>query len=341
MSVRGTLGMSDVRSVPTLEDVARVAGVSRATVSRVVNGATIVAPETTKMVQAAISQLGYQPNRAARALVTRRTGVIAVVVAETDERVFTDPYFPQAYHGALQGFGGVDMHVVLAMAEPGTKPAKMVRYLESGHVDGAIIVSHHGPEFGQLLVRSWLPVVFVGDPETPGIPYVDLDNRTAGRMATEHLIARGCRTIAHLSGPLEMDSARKRQMGFRDAMAAAGLDSSLQAEGEYTSNSGRVVLDLLQQRPDLDGVFVANDLMAATAVAAIQETGRRVPEDVRVIGFDNSVAALQPTPQLTTMMNAAAESTRIAAEMLIEILGGGKPDSPVVLHSSLVLRGST
>ena len=341
MSVRGTAGMGDVRSVPTLEDVARAAGVSRATVSRVVNGATIVAPETTKMVQAAISQLGYQPNRAARALVTRRTGVIAVVVPETDDRVFTDPYFPQAYHGALQGFGPVDMHVVLAMAEPGDKSAKMVRYLESGHVDGAIIVSHHGPELGRLLARSWLPVVFVGDPEAPGIPYVDLDNRTAGRLATEHLIGRGSRRIAHISGPLEMDSARKRQMGFGDAMAAAGLDASLQAEGEYTSNSGRVVLELLDRRPDLDGVFVANDLMAATAVAAIQETGRRVPEDVRVIGFDNSVAALQPTPQLTTMMNAAAESTRIAAEMLIEILGGGRPDSPVVLHSSLVLRGST
>jgi DNA-binding LacI/PurR family transcriptional regulator len=333
--------MSDVRAVPTLEDVARVAGVSRATVSRVVNGATIVAPETTKMVQAAISQLGYQPNRAARALVTRRTGVIAVVVPETDERVFTDPYFPQAYHGALQGFGKVDMHVVLAMAEPGTSPAKMVRYLESGHVDGAIIVSHHGPELGQLLSRAWLPVVFVGDPETPGIPYVDLDNRTAARIATEHLIERGATRIGHISGPLEMDSSRKRILGFEDAMAAAGLDASLRAEGEYTSPSGRVVLDLLAERPDIDGLFVANDLMAATAVAAIQETGRRVPDDVRIVGFDNSVAALQPTPQLTTMVNAAAESTRIAAEMLIEILGGGRPESPVVLHSSLVRRGST
>ena len=124
-------------------------------------------------------------------------------------------------------------------------------------------------------------------------------------------------------------------------MTAAGLDPTLQAEGQYTSSSGRVVLDLLRRSPELDGLFVANDLMAATAVAAIQETGRRVPEDIRVIGFDDSVAALQPTPQLTTMTNAAAESTRIAAEMLIEILRGGNPDSPVVLHSSVVLRGST
>ena len=341
MSARGPVVMGDVRSVPTLEDVARAAGVSRATVSRVVNGATIVAPETTKLVQQAITELGYQPNRAARALVTRRTGVIAVVVPETDERVFTDPYFPMAYHGALQGFSKVDMHVVLAMAEPGTKSAKMVRYLESGHVDGAIIVSHHGPELGQLLARSWQPVVFVGDPEAPGIPYVDLDNRTAGRMATEHLIERGARRIAHITGPLEMDSARKRRMGFEEAMAAAGLDPSLQIEGAYTSSSGRVVLELLECCPDLDGVFVANDLMAATAVAAIQETGRRVPDDVKVVGFDDSVAALQPTPQLTTMTNAADESTRIAAEMLIEILGGGRPESPVTLHSSLVRRGST
>ncbi len=130
---------------PTLEDVARLAGVSRATVSRCGQRCFPVAPATVTAVQAAITELGYRPNRAARALVTRRTGVIAVVVPEANERVFNDPFFPQAYHGALQGFGDSDVQVVWRSRSPVIRPDRMLRYLDSGHVDGAIVVSHHGP----------------------------------------------------------------------------------------------------------------------------------------------------------------------------------------------------
>ncbi len=328
-------------SAPTLEDVARVAGVSRATVSRVVNGGTLVAAKTTEAVREAINELGYHPNRAARALVTRRTGVIAVIVPETDERVFTDPFFPQAYHGALQAFADSDVQVVLAMAQPGDSATRMVRYLESGHVDGAIIVSHHGPELARALAKAWQPVVFVGDPEAPGVCYVDLDNVEAARVATRHLIARGARTIGTITGPLDMGSARARLRGFREAMAEAGLDSSIIAEGGYTSASGEVAGRLLAEHPDLDGLFVANDLMAVTAMGVVQRSGRRVPEDVRIVGFDDAAVSEQCSPQLTTMTNPAAEHTRLAAEMLIELLAGGVPQTPKKLKPSrLVVRGS-
>lgn len=328
-------------SAPTLEDVARVAGVSRATVSRVVNGGTLVAATTTKAVRQAIDELGYHPNRAARALVTRRTGVIAVIVPETDERVFTDPFFPQAYHGALQAFAGSDVQVVLAMAQPGDSTDRMVRYLESGHVDGAIVVSHHGPALALALANSWQPVVFVGDPESPGVYYVDLDNAEAARVATRHLIERGARTIGTITGPLDMGSAKARLRGFQDVMAEAGLDASIMAEGGFTASSGEVVHQLLAEHPDLDGLFVANDLMAITALSVIQRSGRRVPEDVKIVGFDDAAIAQQTTPQLTTMTNPAAEHTRLAAEMLIELLAGGRPQSPVQLKPSrLVVRGS-
>lgn len=338
--------MTEVRVMshlaPTLEDVARLAGVSRATVSRVVNGASLVAPATVSTVRQAISELGYQPNRAARALVTRKTGVIAVVVPETDERVFTDPYFPQAYHGALQAFQDSDVQVVLAMADPGVSVEPMVRYLESGHLDGAIVVSHHGPALGEMLAKSWQPVVFVGDPEAPGICYVDLDNVAAAQTATRHLIERGARRIGHISGPLDMASARQRLQGFESAMAQAGLDASVMVEGDYTSQGGQVVTELLQRLPDLDGLFVANDLMAVTAMQVLQRTGRRVPGDVKVVGFDDSVAALQTSPQLTTMTNPAAEHARAAAEMLIKLLAGEQPESPFRLRpSQLVVRGTT
>jgi DNA-binding LacI/PurR family transcriptional regulator len=334
--------ISGEHSAPTLEDVARIAGVSRATVSRVVNGGTLVAAKTTEAVTEAINQLGYHPNRAARALVTRRTGVIAVIVPETDERVFTDPFFPQSYHGALQAFADSDVQVVLAMAQPGDSASRMVRYLESGHVDGAIIVSHHGPDLARALAQSWQPVVFVGDPETPGVYYVDLDNTAAARVATEHLIERGARKIGTITGPLDMASARSRVEGFRQAMAAAGLDSSIRAEGGYTAQSGLVTEQLLAEHPDLDGLFVANDLMAVTAISVLQKSGRRVPEDVRVVGFDNAGIGLQSTPTLTTMTNPAADHTRAAAEMLIELLAGGEPSSPRMMRQSqLVVRGSS
>ena len=276
-------GINGEWNLPTLDDVARVAGVSRATVSRVVNGGRLVSQRTCDAVNAAIAELGYRPNRAARALVTRRAGAVAVVVPETDDRVFSDPFFPQAYHGALAAFAGVDMQVLLAMAPPGEGAARMFRYLDSGHVDGAIVISHHGPELARRLLGSAHPVVFVGDPEVPGLPYVELDQKAAAIVATSHLI---------------------------------------------------------EQAPDLDGLFVASDLMALGALRALRRAGRRVPEDVLVVGFDNSSAALQASPQLTTMTNPPSELARIAGEMLLGILSGVTPASPVILTSELVVRKS-
>lgn len=329
-------------AAPTLEDVALVAGVSRATVSRVVNGGSRVAPETMSAVRKAIARLDYEPNRAARALVTRRTGAIAVIVPEGDERVFADPFFPQAYHGALQGFRDSDVQVVLVMAQPGDSAQRMVRYLESGHVDGAIIVSHHGPTLARALARTSQPVVFIGDPETPGVRYVDVDQATAARIATEHLIARGARRIGTITGPMDMAAATQRLHGFEEAMAAAGLDASLRADGDFSViGGGAAAVRLLSQVPDLDALFVANDLMALGAMRVIKDAGRRVPADVMLVGFDNSAAALQTLPTLTTMTNPASELARLAAEMLIEILAGGNPDSPVMLASRLILRDST
>lgn len=327
--------------VPTLEDVAKLAGVSRATVSRVVNAAPLVAEATVAAVQRAIDELGYQPNRAARALVTRRSGVVGVLVVETDDRVFRDPYFPQAYRGALQAFDESNTQVVLAMARPGNRSAEMVRFLESGHLDGAIVVSHHGPELAKAMEAVRQPVVFVGNPETSGVCYVDLDNVQAGRTATRHLIAGGCRRIGTVTGPLDMVSGRNRLEGFVEAMTEAGLDPSWQVEGDYSGISGRGVAKILAEHPDVDGLFVANDLMAMGAMSVLRDTGRRVPDDLRLVGFDDSEAAAHVSPQLTTMTNPSDEHTRIAAEMLKELMAGVRPDpSIVVLPSELVVRES-
>ena len=329
------------RSAPTLEDVARLAGVSRATVSRVVNGASLVAPETSSGVQSAIAELGYRPNRAARALVTRRTGVVAVVVPEADERVFNDPFFPQAYHGALQGFHGSDIQVVLAIAEPGDPADRMLRYLASGHVDGAIVVSHHGPALARAIAEMSTPVVFVGDPETPGLTFVDIDQVTAARRATEFLIAAGRRHIGTITGPLDMAAGARRLGGFNAALAAAGLAPGPIEHGDFTMAAGRsAATRMLAASTQLDGLFAANDLMAAAAIQVFTEAGLRVPEDIAVVGFDDSEVAIRTRPNLTTMTNPASQLCSRAAELLIEALGGSKPATEVILPSRLIVRDS-
>lgn len=328
-------------NLPTLDDVARLAGVSRATVSRVVNGGDLVSQRTCDAVNRAIAELGYRPNRAARALVTRRTGAVAVLVPETDDRVFSDPFFPQAYHGALTAFAGVDVQVLLAMAPPGESVARMARYLDSGHVDGAIVISHHGPELAEHLAAGTHPVVFVGDPGVPGLPFVELDQVTASITATHRLIDRGASRIAHIAGPSDMNAGKSRRQGFQDAMEAAGLAPAGVAEGDFTIRGGEVAtVDLLERVPELDGLFVASDLMALGALRALRRAGRRVPDDVRVVGFDNSSAALQASPQLTTMTNPPSELARIAGEMLLGLLSGSPPTAPVILASELIIRNS-
>lgn len=329
------------RSLPTLDDVARVAGVSRATVSRVVNGGHLVSAETAEAVGRAIAELGYQPNRAARALVTRRVGAVAVVVPETDERVFSDPFFPQAYHGALTAFSGVDVQVLLAMAQPGESAVRMARYLDSGHVDGAIVLSHHGPDLAHELAKSAHPAVFIGDPQVPGLPFVELDQVNAAITATRHLIERGATRIATITGPMDMNAGTQRLRGFEQAMAEAGLEPVAAAAGDFTAKGGeRAALELLDRAAELDGLFVASDLMAFGAMRVLRRAGRRIPDDVRVVGFDNSTAALQTAPQLTTMTNPASELARIAGEMLLGILSGAVPDAPVILTSELIIRNS-
>lgn len=329
------------RTLPTLDDVARVAGVSRATVSRVVNGGHLVSGATAEAVNRAIAELGYQPNRAARALVTRRAGAVAVVVPETDERVFSDPFFPQAYHGALTAFSGVDVQVLLAMAQPGETAARMARYLDSGHVDGAIVLSHHGPELPNELAKIAQPVVFIGDPGVPGLPYVELDQYNAAITATRFLIERGSTRIATISGPLDMSAGIERLRGFEAAMAQAGLAPAGIVPGDFTARGGeRAAAELLELAPDLDGIFVASDLMAAGAIRVLRGAGRSIPDQVRVVGFDNSSAALETSPLLTTMTNPASEEGRIAGEILLGILSGAAPESPVILTSELIVRDS-
>ncbi|MEU3979057.1 LacI family DNA-binding transcriptional regulator [Streptomyces sp. NPDC026672] len=314
------------REAPTLEDVAREAGVSRATVSRVVNGVRNVDPAIQETVRRAIERTGYAPNRAARALVTRRAETVALVVSGAGDasdatqnafaaRVFADPFFGRVVGGVVGFLRPRSMHPVLMFAESDEARREVLTYLRQGRADGALVVSTHADDpLPALLAEAGLPAVLFARPARPvPLSYVDLAHRDGGRLAAEHLLARGCRRLATVSGPLAVTASQERLAGFRDALARHGHPYVPVAEGGFTLDSGVVAMSgLLDEHPDVDGVFVANDLMAQGACQVLRERGRRVPEDVAVVGFDDSTVAVTCRPQLTTVRQPVEE---MAAEM--------------------------
>ncbi|MER5550564.1 LacI family DNA-binding transcriptional regulator [Streptomyces sp. NPDC002793] len=346
-------------AAPTLEDVARAAGVSRATVSRVVNGVRNVDPAIQEAVRQAVSVTGYRPNRAARSLVTRRADAIALVVsgagAEPDgagsagessftARVSADPFFGRVVTGVVNHLRPRGMHPVLMFAETSRDRDDVVAYLRQGSADGALIVSTHALDpLPDLITAAGLPAVLYARPAGPaGISYVDLAHRDGARLAAEHLLARGSRRIATISGPLDIPAAQERLAGFQETMARHGRGDVPVAEGRFTQESGERAMELLlAEHPGLDGVFAGNDLMATGACHVLREHGRRVPEDVAVVGFDDSGAASACRPPLTTVRQPVED---MAAEMTGLLLARlSAPDTPatsVIFEPVLVVRDS-
>lgn len=336
--------MRPMQARATLEDVARVAGVSRATASRAVRGGESVSAANLEAVRRAVSELGYVPNPAARSLVTRQTDTIAVVVPEHDSRIFSDPFIASAIAGVAEALEDTPKQVVLLMRSRRRGNERMTGYLLGGHVDGIVVVSHHRDDhLPQVVARTGLPAAFIGRPLDADveIPYVDLDNRAGGRMAAEHLIAAGARRIATVTGPLDMVAAVDRLAGWSAAMLAAGLDDSLRYEGDFTLQTAEEVgRRLLAEHPEVDAVFAANDLTAVGLVNVLRKGGRRVPDDVRIIGFDDTPLCLGTHPQLTSLTNPAKDLAHVATRMVLDQLASRPVESPVILRPALVARAS-
>ncbi|MEW2116671.1 LacI family DNA-binding transcriptional regulator [Streptomyces sp. NPDC005474] len=338
--------MTETASRPTLEAVAARAGVSRATASRVVNGGDGVREPLVERVRRAVEELGYVPNQAARSLVTRRHDAVAVVIAEPETRVFADPFFALQLRGISKELTAHDSQLVLLLTEGRDDHSRVGRYLAGGHVDGALVFSLHLDDpLPGLVQRAGVPTVFGGRPGwsdgTRDPVYVDSDNRGGARTAVRHLVALGRTRIAHITGPLDQTSAADRRDGFRDVMPDA--DPRLIIESDFTPAGGeRAMRELLDRCPDLDAVFAANDLSASGALRVLRERGRRVPEDVAVVGFDDMLpVAEQSDPPLTTVRQDIEEMGRLMARLLLGAVvpAGGAPSS-VVLPTTLVRRAS-
>lgn len=339
---------------PTLEAVAERAGVSRATVSRVVNGGSGVREVLVEKVRRAVDELGYVPNQAARTLVTRRTGAVAVIVAEPETKVFTNPFFAEQLLGISRELTAHDLQLVLLLVEGNADYDRVGRYLAGGHVDGALLFSLHDEDpLPAITRRIGIPTVFGGRPgwrDAEGdrsILYVDTDNRGGAREAVRHLLSLGRSRIATITGPMDQTASADRLDGFHDLLMDA--DPQLVVEGDFTEAGGaRAMAVLLDRVPDLDGVFVASDLMASGALRLLRERGRRVPRDVAVVGFDDVTSVAELTdPPLTTVRQEIAEMGRLMVRLLLRDLdrrakgdGPGRPLTSLVIPTRLIRRAT-
>jgi DNA-binding LacI/PurR family transcriptional regulator len=348
-----TSDMAAGERLPTLEDVAQVAGVSRATVSRVINGVRNVSPELHEVVWNAVELIGYVPNRAARSLVTRRTGTIALVVSDSEphdddpfmSRFFSDPFFGRVVGGLMSVLRPAGVQLALQLVGNPDARARLIGDLRQGQADGSILLSlHPGDTLPELMSEAKLPAVMIGRPGRPiPISYVDVDNVAGAMLAADHLIDRMSGYIGMISGPPEVPAAQDRINGFRRAMARRGQGYVPTEEGNFTLDSGEQAMRrLLQVLPPLGAVFAANDLMAQGALRALHEVGKRVPEDVAVIGFDDSSAALAARPALTTVRQPLEDMAAESARMLMaRIEDPSQRVTSIIYEPTLIERQST
>jgi DNA-binding LacI/PurR family transcriptional regulator len=330
-------------SAPTLEMVAALAGVSRSTVSRVVNASPRVTPDVIEAVNAAIDQLGYVPNRAARSLASRRTNTIALVIPENTAKFFADPYFASVIQGAALYLSTTDYTLTLLIASE-ADPEKTRRYLQGGNVDGALILSHHKDDRSYVQLARSLPVVFGGRPmsqEGPDNYIVDVDNVGASSLATRYLIDHGRTRIATIGGPQNMAAGLDRVEGWRRTLRDAGLPTDLVEYGDFTPSGGEEAMRRLLERGEhFDGIFVASAQMASGALSVLREHGKSVPGDISLITMDNDYYAKNSTPPLTTIDQPVGTQGSKIAETLVRLIAGEDVDKLTIIPTELIERQS-
>jgi DNA-binding LacI/PurR family transcriptional regulator len=329
---------------PTIEDVARLAGVSRSTVSRVLNGGLHVRPEAISQVNQAMGTLGYSVNQAARNLASGRTGSVAFVISEQHEHLFGDPNFGvliRVFSRELRTYG---RHLLVTTAQDYGEETFLGDYLTAGHVDGALFaLPHEGEGLLHRLAGSGLPLVVLGQPlgYEHELSWVAVDEVAAAQEAVRYMLGEGRTRIGTITGPLNTSSGRGRFEGYRAALGPRFAPDLVEA-GDWSAAAGRESARVLIKRePDLDGLFVASDLMAMAAMAALREAGRRIPDDVAVVGFDDSTAAVMAEPALTTMHQpfeqSGAEAVRILHDLIV---GAATEPQHVLVPTRLIRRGS-
>lgn len=325
--------------MPVMADVARLAGVSHQTVSRVVNGQPNLRPETRERVMEAIRQLGYRPNTAARSLVTRRSATIGVIGAKG---AF---WGPSTVHLSIQAAGrDAGYFVSSANLQDLTRAefADAMNHLRDQHVEGIVLIAatDDAVEAARHQVDQGIPVVVVEGDESTTRWTVGVDQAAGAELATRHLVDLGHTDIVHVAGPSSWTEARARLRGYRAAMYAAGLRPDEHLEGDWSARSGYEAGLAVAARSDVTAVCCANDQMALGLLRALAEAGRAVPDDISVVGFDDIPEAPYLIPPLTTVrQDFSAVGRRAIAILRSAIAGDPTPDR--LINPELVVRASS
>jgi LacI family transcriptional regulator len=329
----------------TLEDIAKQAGVSRSTVSRVVNNQPNVSKAVRERVLEVIQVTGYHPNIAARTLASQRSWVIGLVLPHSVSIFFTDPYFPRLTQGIAQACNQYNYTLALFLAGSIEDEDKIIpRVSRYGLLDGVIVqAGHQGDQLIGRVLESQIPMVVAGRPfQAEKISFVDIDNVNGAYNAVSHLIRLGYQRIGTITGLLRSAVGADRQTGYLKAISDRGreLDKTLIVEGDFTEEGGYYAMrKLLVHEPD--AVFAAADIMAIGAMRAVREAGLGIPEDIAFVGFDDLPFTTPINPPLTTIRQPVEKFGTIAVEILIDLIENGtEPPRRIILETELIIRES-
>lgn len=329
----------------TLKEIARLAGVSRTTASRVLNDQPHVRSELRERVLRVVAETHYHPNPVARSLALQESRMIGLVVPRSVHSFFSDPYFPRLTQGIAEACNQYDYTLSLFLVQTPQDEAKVLPKITSrGFLDGVIVqVGQREDHLIATLADSGLPMVVAGRPEiTEGVSFIDVDNVEGARNAVLHLLKLGRRRVATITGGLNTAVGLDRKVGYERAHVEMGLlcDPALIVEGDFTESSAYQAMEhLLPYQPD--AVFAASDIMAVGAIHAIQHHGLNVPRDISVVGYDDLPPALMVTPTLTTIRQPVRRFGIQAVTTLLELLKNGPhPPRQVIMGTEIVVRES-
>ncbi|MCJ1676602.1 LacI family transcriptional regulator [Streptomyces sp. APSN-46.1] len=330
------------KRMPTLDEVAARAGVSRTAASRVINNAPHVSRAKREAVQRAVRELDFVPNPSAQALATRRVGAVVLAVSSDEPGLFADPFFAEVIVGVSAALEQTELELILLLANTPRGRERFERLLRSRRADGVMLMALRGDDpLGRLGEEVDLPVVFGGLPLV-GEPtwYVDADNRGGARLAAEHFARTGRRRPVMITGQVDARAAVAREQGFTEGLTLSGLPLLGVEPGQFTEDGGAEAMErLLRAHPDPDAVFAASDAMAIGALRTLRERGLRVPQDVAVIGFNDLASARHTSPPLTTVHQPVRALGQEMARMLVSAIEGHRP-SPLILPTRLTVRES-
>lgn len=330
----------------TIKEVAKLAGVSPSTVSRVISDSSRISDETKKQVRDIMKELGYHPNAIARSLVSRSTNTLGIVMPQSTERAFLNPFFPQVLSGiSVAAHENNYCMLVSTGTTEEEQLSSITNIVMGGRVDGVIIMySSVDNDILEAVKSLKVPVLIIGKPIEPkGVLYVDNDNVDASYKVTQKLIERGHRNIALITGPLKMMVSLDRLDGYRNALISNGfqLDKNYIRESEFTKEAGYVAMkDLLQKNDKITGLVITDDVMAFGAIDAIKEHGLRIPEDIEIISFNNIPLSEFCNPSLTSVDISATTLGYESAKLMIDKINGKEENNKVIVSTKIIYRDS-